>query len=160
MKSLLRVIAFVVLFIPVHLFAQSTLQGSVTDSSSGERLVGVNAFIIGTSLGSATDIEGRYRITRVPPGVYTVRFSFVGFEPKEIEVDLTGGEDQKLDVQLQPGVVLGEEVVVTAQMRGQMAAINQQLTSNTIVNVVSEERIQELPDANAAQVYHQHQTPK
>jgi predicted nucleic acid-binding protein len=37
-------------------------------------------------------------------------------------------------------------VTITAQLEGQAAAINQQLTSNTIVNVVSKEKIQELPD--------------
>ncbi len=44
-------------------------------------------------------------------------------------------------------VLEGETVVVT----GQAAAINQQLASNTIVNVVSEQKIQELPDANAGE---------
>ncbi len=45
----------------------------------------------------------------------------------------------------------GEEVVVTAQARGQLAAINQQLSSNTIKNVVSADRIQDVPDVNAAE---------
>ena len=47
--------------------------------------------------------------------------------------------------------IMGEEVVVTAMMRGQTAAINQQVNSNTIVNVVSKEKIMELPDQNAAE---------
>ncbi len=42
-------------------------------------------------------------------------------------------------------------MVVTAQASGQNSAINQQLTSNNVVNVVSAARIQELPDANAAE---------
>jgi hypothetical protein len=42
---------------------------------------------------------------------------------------------------MRPQIIQGEEVVITAQMRGQLAAINQQITSNTIVNVVSEEKI-------------------
>ncbi len=46
---------------------------------------------------------------------------------------------------------MGEEVVVTGIARGQLAAINQQVNSNTIVNVVSKERMQELPDQNAAE---------
>ncbi len=46
---------------------------------------------------------------------------------------------------------LDNEVVVTAQREGQVAAINQQLTASSIKNVVSSERIQEVPDANAAE---------
>ncbi len=43
------------------------------------------------------------------------------------------------NAELSFGVVEGEEVVVTAQLEGQARAINQQLSSNTIVNVVSED---------------------
>jgi TonB-dependent receptor len=56
-----------------------------------------------------------------------------------------------LDVGLLPGIIEGEVIEITAQAEGQAAAINQQIQSNTIINVVSEERIQELPDANAAE---------
>jgi len=44
----------------------------------------------------------------------------------------------------------GEEVVVTAQARGQHEAVNQQLQSNTIMNVVSSDKIRELPDQGAS----------
>ena len=52
---------------------------------------------------------------------------------------------------MQVSSILGEEVVVTGQFRGQAAAINQQVNSTTIVNVVSKEKLQELPDMNAAE---------
>ena len=45
----------------------------------------------------------------------------------------------------------GEEVLVTAQASAQQQAINQQLTSKTIKNIVSKKQIQELPEANAAE---------
>jgi TonB-dependent receptor len=48
-------------------------------------------------------------------------------------------------------VVAGDEVVVTGQAEAQMAAINQQLSARSIKNVVSAKRIQEIPDANAAE---------
>ena len=46
---------------------------------------------------------------------------------------------------------MGEEIVVTAQVYGQRAAINQQFAALTVKNVVSSEKIEELPDANAAE---------
>ena len=45
----------------------------------------------------------------------------------------------------------GEIAIVTAQAFGQRAAINQQLASNSVVNIVSAEKIEELPDATAAE---------
>ncbi|MCL5021592.1 MAG: TonB-dependent receptor plug domain-containing protein, partial [Bacteroidetes bacterium] len=46
--------------------------------------------------------------------------------------------------------IQGKEIVVTAQAQGQMQAINQQLSSNTIINVVSADKIRQLPDASAS----------
>ena len=52
---------------------------------------------------------------------------------------------------LEPRALEGKTVTVTAQAEGQLSAINQQLSSNTIENVVSKARIKELPDVNAAE---------
>lgn len=130
--------------------AQNILSGTVTDASTGDPLIGANVIIMGTSLGAATDLYGAYRIVAIPNGEYTVRVSYVGYEPKKFTLRFSGKE-QKLDVQLSPEAIEGEVIEVYGQLRGQMAAINQQISAQTIVNVVSEEKIKELPDANAAE---------
>ena len=139
------------IFVPFLLSAQSSLKGTITDASNNEVLIGVNVIVQGTSLGAATDREGQFRIVGIPEQVLKVKASCVGYEPKILEVDFLKAKDNVINIQLKPQVIQGEEVVVTAQMRGQNAAINQQITSNSIINVVSEEKIKELPDANAAE---------
>ncbi len=57
----------------------------------------------------------------------------------------------KIDFKLDAVAIQGKEVIVTAQVAGQNSAVNQQLSSNQIVNVVSAAKIQELPDQNAAE---------
>jgi TonB-dependent receptor len=146
-----RTIALLLLLTPVALFGQMTLRGTVTDSTSHESIIGANVVIVGTSLGAATDIDGAYVIIGIPQKVLKVRVSCVGYEPKNGEIDFSATKTPRLDFQLKPAVIMGEEVIVTAQLKGQLAAINQQVTSKTIMNVVSEEKIQELPDANAAE---------
>ncbi|MFA6456339.1 MAG: TonB-dependent receptor [Bacteroidota bacterium] len=131
-------------------FGQHSLSGIISDSTSGETLIGINVFLEGTALGSSTDIEGHYTINNIPDGKYIVRISCVGYEQQKIPLTFAEEKTQQLHVRLHPSVIVGDEVIITAQMRGQLAAINQQVSSNTIVNVVSEEKIQELPDANAA----------
>jgi TonB-dependent receptor len=135
--------------IPSVILAQGTIRGTVADSVSHERLVGVNVFVVGTSLGNPTNIEGQYRITRIPSGSITVRASYLGYRTKDLRLDITG--DTTLNFGLVPDVIEGEEILVTAQARGQIAAMNQQINATTIVNVISEEKIQELPDVNAAE---------
>ena len=150
LTSIYKVVSLL-LFIPIFIYGQSTLRGTVSDSANRETVIGANVILIGTSLGCATDIEGAYRIIGIPERTFQVRVSYIGYETKVIEIDFSKNKEAQLDVRLKPSMIMGEEVVVTAQMRGQMAAINQQITSKTIVNVVSEEKIQELPDANAAE---------
>ena len=144
-------ILIVVLFLPVVVFGQATLKGTITDSTNNEFLIGVNVVVIGTSLGAATDIDGKFLIFGIPEHAFDVKISCVGYEPLIQKIDFSKVQEVSRKFRLKPTVIQGEEVVVTAQMRGQLAAINQQLTSNSIVNVVSEEKIQELPDANAAE---------
>ncbi len=139
------------LIISSSIFAQGTIRGVITDSLSRETLVGANVFLLGTSLGSATDLEGEYRIMRVPAGNYQLRVSYIGYHSKTINIEVQDNRTIQFDIAIVPDIIEGETVVITAQALGQVAAINQQLRSNTIINVVSEEKIKELPDANAAE---------
>jgi TonB-dependent receptor len=150
MKTVVIVLALLVM-LPSLLAAQGIVRGIVTDAVSGEALVGANVVVKGTALGAATDIYGKYRITNVTPGQHLMRIAYVGYKPKEFTLDVKASGETLFDIKLSADVIEGQEVLVTGQARGQSAAINQQLTSNTIVNVISEEKIKELPDANAAE---------
>lgn len=129
----------------------AVLSGAVTDSTTGETLIGASVRIDGTSLGAATDLDGRYRIARVPAGPQTLRVTYVGYREARVQVVVPASGALTVDVALVLDAVQGAEVVVTAQAEGQGAAINQQIQSSQIVNVVSAARLQELPDANAAE---------
>jgi len=133
------------------IFADGTLVGAISDSLTEKPLVGANVYLLGTALGSSTDLDGVYRIDGIPEGTYTLQVSYIGYQMKDKSVTIESGKKIIVDFRLIYDVVEGQEVLITAQAEGQVAAINQQISSNTIINVVSEERIQELPDANAAE---------
>jgi len=127
------------------------VMGRVTDAETGADLPGASVRIRGTALGAATDLRGHFRISNVPEGDQELIVSFIGYKSAHVPVRVPPGGVVEQDVTLSLDVVEGGEVVITAQAEGQVAAINQQLASNTIVNVVSAARIQELPDVNAAE---------
>jgi len=129
----------------------ATIVGTVRDAQTGEPLPGANVVLAGTSLGASSDIFGKYAIRNVPPGVYTLRATYVGYTPASSPLQVTEPGNMQRDFALKAVAIEGEAVVVTAQALGQNQAINQQLSSDRIVNVVSSARIQELPDANAAE---------
>jgi TonB-dependent receptor len=126
------------------------IYGAVTDTTSGAALPGASVLLQGTSLGAATDMYGKYVIPGIPPGSYTLTVRYIGYIGKEIPIEVKPGSTLEQNFLLTAQALEGQEVVVTAQARGQKAAINEQLTSNTIINVVSAEKIHQLPDASAA----------
>lgn len=132
-------------------FGQGALKGVVRDSLDKSPLIGVNVFLVGTGFGAASNPQGEYSIPKIPIGTYRVRVSLLGYRTKFYDIRIQNGETNALNVPLSVEAIAGDTVVITAQMAGQVAAINKQLTSNTITNVVSADKILELPDANAAE---------
>ena len=127
------------------------VKGTLKDALSGEPLMYANVALLGTTSGTVTDDEGNYQLLNIIPGTYTLMFSYISYKDIEQEIVIVDGEVKEVNASLQVESIMGEEAVVTAMMRGQTAAISQQVNSNTIVNVVSKEKIMELPDQNAAE---------
>lgn len=129
-------------FAPV-LLAGTTgkIAGRVSDAESGEPLPGANVVLEGTTLGAATDANGNYTIVNVPPGLYTVVFTYVGYQTvrvREVRVnsDFTSTVNMKLQV---TAVELG-----TVEVIGERNPLVREDLTNTTV-AVSSEVIQQLP---------------
>lgn len=87
---------------------QHSVTGVVKDEATGETLPGVSIILKGTTTGTVTDMDGRYRIS-VASGDAVLVFSFLGFKSQEIVV----GTQSAIDVVLTPDIqTLGEVVVV------------------------------------------------
>lgn len=132
--------------------AQSgSVAGRVIDETSGEPLTGAAVLLPGTAIGTATDLDGRFLLSGLPAGEQMLQVRYLGYVTQDAPVTVQEGTTVEVVIEMAPDVLEGSEVIITAQAEGQAQAINQQLQSNTIVNVVSAARIQELPDANAAE---------
>jgi len=113
-KHLVLLMFFV---IPGMLFAQNgKLTGRVVDTETGQALPGANVIIQNTSMGAAANDEGQFTILNVPPGVYNVQASFIGYatltvEDIRINADLT----TRHNFQLQATGIAGQEVTVVAE---------------------------------------------
>ncbi|GGA79753.1 TonB-dependent receptor [Flavobacterium palustre] len=103
------------LFITTISFAQSkgTISGVITDkNSNNETLPFATVLIKGTKINTTTDIDGKYTIN-IAPGSYTVQFSFVGYETKEVAVKVTEGAKITLNQTLSSGGYTLKDVVIT-----------------------------------------------
>ena len=132
-----------------HAMAQNGIITGVVDEEKAF-LPGATVWLKGTNTKTITDINGKYTLLSVPKGKNEVQFTFVGYETKTMEVTVKDNETRTLNVNMQPASILGAEVVVSAQAKGQTAAINRQLNASGIISSVSAEKLSELPDVNMA----------
>ncbi|MGE5679408.1 MAG: TonB-dependent receptor [Bacillota bacterium] len=106
-----------IIFTAAELYAGTTgkISGKVTDAKTKEALIGANVVIVGSTMGAATDIDGNYNILNIPPGVYTIRATAIGYAAVTVK-DLRVSVDQTTKVNFEMGeeAITLENVVVTA----------------------------------------------
>ena len=95
----------VLAFSPASLFAQGTIEGTVSDEN-GMTLPDVQVAITALSLGDLTDADGNYTIEQVPAGTHMVDFRLLGYEPVSMEVAVMDGETVRLDATMNETTIL------------------------------------------------------
>ena len=85
---------------------------------------------------------------QIKPGNYSLIISYVGYQPKELKVDIKAGVNE-LTEQLTEGVTIMKDVLVLGdRLKGQAKALSQQKNNLNITNIVSSDQIGRFPDAN------------
>jgi TonB-dependent receptor len=125
--------------------------GKVTDAGTGDNLPGANVFLEGTNFGTATDRFGEYSITNIPPGTYSLLVRYIGYETDTSEISVSGNYTVEQNISLIPSAYEMDEVLVSGLLQGQVKALNQQLNSREIKNVLSRDEMEKFPDINTAE---------
>ena len=112
----------IVLFLAAALFAvlpsraqsgrSATVSGYITDTGSGETLIGAGVLVEDTSrktpTGAVTNAYGYYTLT-IPCGRVSLQYSYVGYESQAVELDLR--RDNTLNILLKPSAQIREATV-------------------------------------------------
>ena len=128
-----------IIIAPGELLQQQKITGTVTDKN-GAPVPGANVVVTGTTLGTMTDIDGKYSI-EIPEGTRSLTFSFIGMESQEIII----GTLTQIDVILIESSIGLEEVVVIGY--GTM----RKRDVSTAISSVSSENLKDKPVSNFAQ---------
>ena len=92
-----------------------SIRGTVVDAVTREPLIGANVFVIGTSFGAASDLNGGFVIRALPSGTYRVQASVIGYKAQiASDVVVAPGREAQLQFALQPAAIDLEAVVVEA----------------------------------------------
>ena len=114
----------------------SKVSGVVTAEEDGLPIVGASVLVKGTTVGTVTDIDGKFNLTNVPSSAKTLVVSYIGMKSQELAIK------QNMSIVLKGDAAILEEVVVTGYGVTKKAAFTGAATT------VSTDKIINKTDAN------------
>jgi len=128
------------------------ISGIVVDAKTGEPVIEAQVTVVGSTLKTLSDVEGRYTLT-LAPGTYTLRVWYELYQARRItQIEVAAGQTVTIDVQLGSDQSAVQEVVVVAQPDTATAAVQlvRRKKAATVSDAVSAEQIARSPDSNAS----------
>ena len=113
MRSLLILIFY---FFCSSIFAQKgSIRGFVYDKETGEPVIYCNTYLEGTSLGSPTDLNGLYNISKVPNGDYKIVISYIGYDTLKANIQITENKILNKNFEISQSSVRLDELIISAE---------------------------------------------
>ena len=98
---------FLILTIVLSINAQNgTIRGFIYNEKTGESEIGATAYLKGTTMGAASDVNGFYSITKIPAGNYTLMVTSLGFDTVKIAISIKKDEIINQKIYLKEGSVM------------------------------------------------------
>lgn len=130
------------------------ITGKITDGETGEALRGASVMIVETKNGAYSDTKGMYRIKKVADGIYSLRITYVGYEPRILEkVVVVDGKPTTTNVVMSVITTGTKEVVVEAERSNDNAAamLAARKNASQVSDGIGREEISKLSDGDAGQ---------
>jgi outer membrane receptor protein involved in Fe transport len=139
-RKIFTTVSIILLITSAAIAQTGRVVGKAVDQQSDEPLIGANIIIVGTSLGAATDVNGNFIISQVPPGNYNIKASYIGYQDVTVQgVNVIQGLSAEVNFRLPSSTIATGEVVIVSQR-----PIVEKSATNAI-RIVSAEDLQALP---------------
>ena len=147
----------ILLFSVTACFAQTgTLTGKITDASTGQVLTGATVTVVKSNRKTISDLDGVYKLSALPAGIYTIQVTYVGYELKEISgIEIRQGDINNFNINLSPSSKNSLEAVVVkteAKKETLNTVLNLRRNAAVVSDVISAEQIKRSPDKNLSDV--------
>lgn len=155
MTKRLRLAAALIFIITTFRAYAADIKGKVTDSTTGEPLIGATIQIDGTPKATATDIDGLFTFSGLDENAnYTLTIKYISYKTKKIDGVRAEAQPQVIEIKLTPDEQTLNEVTVTgvARKNTEIAVIQMTKSSPVIVSNVSAQEITKTQDTNAGEV--------
>jgi len=124
---------------------RGTIRGRITEEGSDRPIPHTQVGIVGTTLGTETDGDGRYQITATP-GQVTVRVVRIGFAGQSKPATVTAGQTTTLDFQLASVAVKLNPIVTTATGQQRRIEVGNAIAQVNAVDVVQTQAVSQVAD--------------
>jgi hypothetical protein len=114
MKIFVANLILCLLYITAGAQDKFTISGYVKDSTSNETVIGATITVKGRTKGISSNQYGFYSVT-LEKGVYTISVSHIGYQSKELEIELNANKQFNFD--LAPRIAVSQEVIVYSKKR-------------------------------------------
>lgn len=132
--------------------SDAKIVGSVIDAETGEAIIGANVLLEGTTTGAATDLDGKFTISGVKPGIYTLVVSVISYAKKRItDLLVEEGKTVRIDLVMRSETIQLDvvEISAKAEMGYEGALLTKQKKAASISDGISAEQIKRTPDATS-----------
>ncbi len=111
-----KLLSLLFIFLSGTILAQGVVKGRIFNPVNNEPVAFANVLILETELGAISDVDGNYEIKNVPPGLYNIRASFVGYKTvTKYEIQVSQAKAIQLDFELKEDASELSEVVVSSE---------------------------------------------
>lgn len=111
------------------------VRGVIFDKTTGEALVGVSVFVLTTTQGDATDLNGFFSINKLKPGSYKVRVTYLGYDTLFFKAEVEAKGVISKTLYLKESVIDVDEVIITAESQEKKTKTNVATTKLTQKNL-------------------------
>ena len=122
---------------PVH-----QVKGTVIDKSSRQPLEFINVMIVGLNKGGVTDAEGKFSIEQVPPGIYRLQASAIGYKTVTTPEYILSTRDLHIQIEMEENQTELEGVTITA------SPFRRDIESPVSLRIIGLQEIEKSPGAN------------
>ena len=143
MKRLLSLLLFCNINISFHLaHPVHQVKGTVIDKSSPKPLEFINVMIVGLNKGGVTNAEGKFSIGQVPPGIYRLQASAIGYKTVTTPEYILSTRDLHIQIEMEENQTELEGVTVTA------SPFRRDIESPVSLRIIGLQEIEKSPGAN------------
>ena len=118
------------------------IKGTVIDKNSRQPLEFINVMIIGLNMGSVTNAEGRFTIEQVPPGIYRLQASAIGYKSVTTSEYILSTKNLNIPIEMEENLTELEGVTITA------SPFRRDVESPVSLRIIGIQEIEKSPGAN------------